>query len=295
MSRLSSPTRQHIVEDPMTLLLSMLSQLKLNEAVAPRSALCLHDREAAAGLKPALLDLQRRVRLGRPMVEGKPVEKAGGWTTPDGQHLAQVVLSQPESEVRDGVTVSALVNLKKNEFYFHSVGGIAGQNDFHGPLALPQSVHFVGRSFGPAAVKEVEQRANAAEQRIKLKDIPQGITGPNAGASLEGAVVLNPAAKKARVSLKVSGTGFDDTPPKYKVTRLQVFAVGKAEPVLTVDKPHVFKKSSARGLTSHEFQLDLPLAKVDRTKKYIVVASVGINGAPTQLVRTSALAVTRAN
>ncbi|MBL9038834.1 MAG: hypothetical protein JNG84_09990 [Archangium sp.] len=135
---------------------------------------------------------------------------------------------------------------------------------------------------------------------LQPSKIPTGITGPNAGASVQGSLFVNrmpgpgPRPTKAIASITVSGTGFDDSPPKYSVKEVRVYEQGTNTLVMTLKSPKVESDTSRRGMKEQAYRLEVPLAKLDPKKKYTFALNTGINGAAAQWVRSEYLPLTSA-
>jgi hypothetical protein len=267
----------------------------VSSATAPVSA---HDEKIAKGLQASIVQSLKTVRFGQPLPKASsPVFKSGHWQTPGGARLVPVVLQRPPAGSADLPTTTALVNPKTNEFYHLEAGGLTGASFFHGPLAL--SPKFTGTSFSAAACKELEALANhtAAPQQAIAK-LPTNILGPNGNAHLTGALFVDAmpgpssGARKAVATIELSGNGFNDAPPKYQVTKLEVYEQGTNTLVASVTNPKATDAGARpRGSTFQDFRAQVPVSKLDLSKKYAVVLTVGINGAPAQRVRSDFMRV----
>jgi hypothetical protein len=250
------------------------------------------DRKAASKLKPEINELMKRVRLGKPLENQlRPEFKNGSWQTAKGHKLAEVRLSTAGN-------TSALVDPKNNSFFYRQSGDVGAPSVFHGPLALPSEVQFSKRAFDSLDIKQIETLAQKGRPRVNIDAIPTSITGPNGNAALEGSLFVNlmpgpgSGSRNAIASIDLSGNGFDDTIPKYKVSKLQVFEQGTNTLVATVEKPKPTDQGIRDVFTGFEkYRVEIPKEKLDITKKYTVVAQVSINGSPLQSVRTDYMGV----
>jgi hypothetical protein len=136
----------------------------------PHSGVSAADLKTAAKLKPAVLDVLKRVRFGNPLPAAqcpKPDAK-GEWRAPNGDRLIEVKLSTPPPGMMDGMSSSAFVNPKTNQFYSGEFGGIAGLHNFHGPMALPKGTEFHGKTFSAADISALTAAANGKAPSGKI-------------------------------------------------------------------------------------------------------------------------------
>jgi hypothetical protein len=124
------------------------------------------DLKTAAGLKPAILEVLKRVRFGQPLpaADAPKTDAKGQWHAPNGDRLIQVAISTPPPGMMDGMSQFGFVNPKTNQFYEGTFGGIAGVRNFHGPMALPAGTQFKGKTFSAKDIDALTAAAKGAGQ-----------------------------------------------------------------------------------------------------------------------------------
>jgi hypothetical protein len=139
-----------------------IRQIATASVSSTRSTLNPSDLKTAAKLKEGINEQLSRVRLGQPLPEAKMPQQGrdGVWHAPSGDRLFSVSLSKPPPGSADFPTTYALVNPRTNEFFKMQSGGFTGATFAHGPLALPNPLHFKTRSLGPVDFKKLEAAAN---------------------------------------------------------------------------------------------------------------------------------------
>jgi len=118
-------------------------------AAKPHAGPSAADLKTASKLKPAILEVLKRVRFGQPLsaADAPKMDAKGEWRAPNGDRLIPVTLSTPPKGMADGMSTSGFVNPKTNSFYQGTFGGIAGVRMFHGPAGLPTGTQFTGKTF----------------------------------------------------------------------------------------------------------------------------------------------------
>lgn len=132
------------------------------------------------------------------------------------------------------------------------------------------------------------------EQPVSIKpaSIPTSIAGPNADARVDSSLWIDlmpgPGPRpNAIASVTIAGVGFNDAPPKFKVGKIEVYEKGSDKLVATINNPKAQSSGlHGRGEQRDEFRVEIPKDKLDLQKRYTFVASVGINGAAQQKVRS---------
>lgn len=129
-------------------------------APKPPSGPSAADLKTAAGLKPAILEVLKRVRFGQPIpaADAPKVNARGEWRAPNGDRLISVTMSKPPPGMMDGPTNMAFVNPKTNQFYQGTFGGVAGSRFFHGPMGL--GTKFTDKSFSAKDIEALTAAAN---------------------------------------------------------------------------------------------------------------------------------------
>ncbi len=132
-----------------------------NTGIVPPHVLnALHNDKVAANLKPAIKEMLMRVRFGAPLAAADLPKLSGkNWKAPNGDLLVSVVLDKAPKGSADVPTNFALVNPKTNQYFVVSVGGFAGTLG-HGPLSLPASNQFKGKTFDAAQIRHLSDVAN---------------------------------------------------------------------------------------------------------------------------------------
>ncbi|MBI3186200.1 MAG: hypothetical protein HYZ28_29025 [Myxococcales bacterium] len=141
----------------------------------------------------------------------------------------------------------------------------------------------------------------ARQSRPVVKDvskIPTSITANGADARVEAYLWANlmpgplPRSKPILASVTVSGTGFNDAPPNFKVGSFKVYEEGTGKLLATIADPKLVESNTRWGQKSDTFRLELP-SNLDLNKKYTFVASTGINGSKPAQVRSEYVPVHR--
>jgi hypothetical protein len=125
--------------------------------------------------------------------------------------------------------------------------------------------------------------------------VPTSITGPNADASVSAMFSVNERTlqrgKPVMGSVTVSGTGFNDAPPTFKVQSLKIYEKGSNKLAAEIKNPTMSRTQTVWGEKKQTYNFSVPPGPDDRPalssgKMYTVVAEVGINGAKPQQVRS---------
>lgn len=133
---------------------------------------------------------------------------------------------------------------------------------------------------------------------LDIAAIPTEIVGPNGNARVEGSIWVSrfpgpgPAPTSANASIDVLGNGFNDAPPRYRVTKLEIYEQGTNRLVASLANPPLASTSIlGRGTKVENYATQIPLANLQPRKKYAAVMTVGINGATPKQVRSEFLDV----
>lgn len=216
--------------------------------VPPHVQNAVHNGKVAEGLKPAIKEMLMRVRFGAALPAAElPKQTAKGWKAPNGDALLSVVLDKAPKGTADVPTNLALVNPKTNQYFVLSVGGLAGTLG-HGPLALPTTSQFKGKTFD---AKELERLSGLANGTA-----PKPATTPATKKQAEAAFGAYSFHKLLKWSAKGPPSG--DVVKKY-VVKKDAFPDGYTTTALVLRNGKVaFQRSGGfAGLTQYSQAVDV--------------------------------------
>jgi hypothetical protein len=209
------------------------------------------DLKTATQLKGAINEVLMRVRFGNPLsaAESPKTNAKGEWRAPNGDRLIRVALSTPPPGMADGMSRSAYVDPKTNQFYEATFGGIAGLRMFHGPLALPTGTRFKGKDFNAKDIEALTNSANVGGQGNHA--IPGKTTILNALGTYEFHKLIKYGAKGPAAAdvLKKVPLKKDNHPDGYTYTGL----VLKSDP----NKVIIQRSGGLAGLSTYSQTIDV--------------------------------------
>ena len=221
-------------------------------AVTTKHHLNPEDLKTAAKLKPAILEMMKKVRTGPPLdAASSPHQgRESGWTAPNGDKLFPVQLSNPPPPgSADMPNNFALVDPKTNQFFSMTSGGFTGRTFAFGPMALPDGLKFKTKNMTAGDRAKLEEAANhPSKPTVKLptKDKILGALGAYEFHHMVKYGTTGPTAKNILGTVKLKT---ENHPDGYTFTAL----VLKSDP----NKVVIQRTGGLAGMTTYSQPLDL--------------------------------------